>query len=96
MDAKVTGYAFILNSYSQAPDTEVKGRVIKKARRRNPGGGEEGAPAEKKSVPVFAGFGGFSTTASATDAFSFLAKSPSTTSSETKKPELGTYYYQVQ
>ena len=51
-----------------------------------PGGGEEG---EKKSV--FAGFGGFSTTTSASDAFSFLAKSASTTSAEAKKPEMGKF-----
>ncbi len=74
----------------QAPDAEIKGRVIKKARRRNPMGGEEGQ--EKKSA--FASFGGFTSTAAppaaaAADAFSFLAKSPSTTSSETKKPETG-------
>jgi hypothetical protein len=75
----------------QASDTEIKGRVIKKARRRNPVGGEEGQ--EKKSA--FASFGGFTSAAApppaaAADAFSFLAKSPSTTSSETKKPETGT------
>jgi hypothetical protein len=74
----------------QAPDAEIKGRVIKKARRRNPVGGEEGQ--EKKSA--FASFGGFTSAAAppaaAADAFSFLAKSPSTTSSETKKPETGT------
>jgi hypothetical protein len=74
----------------QAPDAEIKGRVIKKARRRNPVGGEEGQ--EKKSA--FASFGGFTSAAAppvAADAFSFLAKSPSTTSSETKKPETGAY-----
>ncbi len=64
----------------------MKGRVIKKARRRNPLGGDE--VQEKKNV--FAGFGGFSSGTTATsNSFSFLAKSPSTTSSETKKPETG-------
>lgn len=76
--------------FKQATDTEIKGRVIKKARRRGvAGGGEEG---EKKSA--FAGFGGFSaTTTAAADTFSFLAKSASTTSAETKKPDLGAFVF---
>jgi nuclear pore complex protein Nup50 len=54
--------------FKKANDREMKGRVIKTARRRNPGEG-----GEKKNV--FAGFGGFSaSTPAASDSFSFLAK----------------------
>jgi len=56
-------------TFRKATDGDMKGRVIKKARRRN-AGGEEGG--EKKNV--FSGFGGFSAKPDASAAFSFLSK----------------------
>jgi len=55
-------------TFKKATEGDMKGRVIKRARRRN-AGGEEG---EKKNV--FAGFGGFAAKPDATQAFSFLSK----------------------
>jgi len=55
-------------TFKKATDGDMKGRVIKRARRRN-AGGEDG---EKKNV--FAGFGGFAAKPDATQAFSFLSK----------------------
>ena len=62
--------------FQAASVEEMKGRVIKRARRR--GGAEAAqAPGEKKSA--FGSFGGFSSAAKtdASSAFSFLAKSSS-------------------
>ena len=56
-------------TFKKATDGDMKGRVIKRARRRN-AGGEEGG--EKKNV--FSGFGGFAAKPDATQAFSFLSK----------------------
>eukprot|EP00092_Neocalanus_flemingeri_P046535 GFUD01052367.1.p1 GENE.GFUD01052367.1~~GFUD01052367.1.p1 ORF type:complete len:756 (-),score=250.97 GFUD01052367.1:87-2354(-) len=66
-------------TFKKATDGDMKGRVIKRARRRN-AGGEEGA--EKKNV--FAGFGGFAAKPDATQAFSFLSKP-----AESEKPAGG-------
>eukprot|EP00092_Neocalanus_flemingeri_P026082 GFUD01028268.1.p1 GENE.GFUD01028268.1~~GFUD01028268.1.p1 ORF type:complete len:707 (-),score=239.83 GFUD01028268.1:117-2237(-) len=53
--------------FKKASDDQMKGRVIKKAKRRNLN--------EDQKKNVFAGFGGFtSSNATAQDAFSFLAK----------------------
>merc|ERR1719291_1550041 len=65
----------------------MKGRVIKRARRR--GGAEAAqAPGEKKSA--FGSFGGFSSAAKtdASSAFSFLAKSSSDSAPEKPSPGL--------
>ena len=61
-------FNFLYPFFVQANDKELKGRVIKTARRRNAADG-----GEKKNV--FAGFGGFSSsTPATTNSFSFLAK----------------------
>jgi len=56
-------------TFKKAPEGDLKGRVIKRARRRN-AGTDEGT--EKKNV--FSGFGGFSAKQDSSQAFSFLAK----------------------
>jgi len=56
-------------TFKKATEGDLKGRVIKRARRRN-AGADEGT--EKKNV--FSGFGGFSAKQDSSQAFSFLAK----------------------
>jgi len=56
-------------TFKKAAEGDLKGRVIKRARRRN-AGTEDGG--EKKNV--FSGFGGFSAKQDTSQAFSFLAK----------------------
>jgi len=56
-------------TFKKATEGDLKGRVIKRARRRN-AGADEGT--EKKNV--FSGFGGFSAKQDSSQAFSFLSK----------------------
>jgi len=70
-------------TFKKATEGDMKGRVIKRARRRN-AGGEEGG--EKKNV--FSGFGGFAAKPDATQAFSFLSKP-----TETEKPAGGGFVF---
>eukprot|EP00090_Calanus_glacialis_P025265 TRINITY_DN3941_c0_g1_i1.p1 TRINITY_DN3941_c0_g1~~TRINITY_DN3941_c0_g1_i1.p1 ORF type:complete len:750 (-),score=306.61 TRINITY_DN3941_c0_g1_i1:63-2312(-) len=70
-------------TFKKATDGDMKGRVIKRARRRN-AGGEEGG--EKKNV--FSGFGGFAAKPDATQAFSFLSKP-----AEPEKPAGGGFVF---
>jgi len=70
-------------TFKKATDGDMKGRVIKRARRRN-AGGEEGG--EKKNV--FSGFGGFAAKPDASQAFSFLSKP-----AEPEKPAGGGFVF---
>jgi len=70
-------------TFKKATEGDMKGRVIKRARRRN-AGGEEGG--EKKNV--FSGFGGFAAKPDATQAFSFLSKP-----AEPEKPAGGGFVF---
>ena len=79
--------------FQAASADTMKGRVIKRARRRNAGdaGGEEG---KKNVFSAFGGFAGAKSEAPATSAaFSFLAAKPAADAPVTDKPSFGSFSF---
>lgn len=70
-------------TFKKASEGDMKGRVIKRARRRNVGGEDT---ADKKNA--FAGFGGFAAKTDTAAAFSFLSKSD-----DKEKPAAGGFAF---
>jgi len=69
-------------TFKQASEGEIKGRIIKRARRRNAGTEVEDGAAKKN---VFAGFGGFAGAKPAAEAFSFLGGGQTSKASDSSK-----------
>ena len=76
--------------FQAASAEQMKGRVIKTARRRKIGG-DSVNDGEKKNA--FSSFGGFSAKTDASAAFSFLSKPAAAPESKTDKPAAGAFVF---